>query len=508
MQVGAAAESAHESPHQRGSPVDTQFVNQVSRLQSGAAAAISHPSVSLQGEAGESSSDWVANGPLMLSSDSLRRLQDGPARQCWQSFCEATEADKVLLVQVMLNSIARESLSFIAVGINKALKADFVAVLPEELSEKIFSFLSFSDLSKCALVSRAWNRVTMSDALLRSRYRKQIVMDPTFGEFVSKQCPTDDMGRKAQLSGFRPLYLSLRQSYQRLEENWRTGKCQPTSLICGGNGVYCIQYDDHKLLSGSRDCKIRVWDLATQRCTAIFSGHSGSVLCLQYDHEKIVSGSSDSTARVWELATGMCRAILPHHTDSVLHLRFRGTQLVTCSKDFRVILWKMDAPFAYTQDKILVGHTAAVNVVDLTEEFIVSASGDRTIRVWSPTTGDCLRTITGHTRGIACLHLRGNLVVTGSSDETVRLWNIETGEQIRSMRGHQGLVRCIRFSDKYIISGSYDNSIIVWSVATGEQLAQLQGHESRVFRVQFDAFKIISSSQDDTIRIWDFTPKE
>jgi hypothetical protein len=45
--------------------------------------------------------------------------------------------------------------------------------------------------------------------------------------------------------------------------------------------------------------------------------------------------------------------------------------------------WRIDActqPFSYQVDKILAGHNAAVNVVDLTEEHIVSASGDRTIR--------------------------------------------------------------------------------------------------------------------------------
>src|SRR6218665_4213842 len=70
--------------------------------------------------------------------------------------------------------------------------------------------------------------------------------------------------------------------------------------------------------------------------------------------------------------------------------------------------------------RVLVGHRAAVNVVDFDAKYIVSASGDRTIKVWSTATCEFVRTLNGHRRGIACLQYRDRLVVSGSSDNTVR----------------------------------------------------------------------------------------
>jgi WD40 repeat protein len=46
-------------------------------------------------------------------------------------------------------------------------------------------------------------------------------------------------------------------------------------------GVYCLQYDDAKIVSGLRDNTIKVWDRNTLACTKVLNGHTGSVLCLQ-----------------------------------------------------------------------------------------------------------------------------------------------------------------------------------------------------------------------------------
>lgn len=73
-----------------------------------------------------------------------------------------------------------------------------------------------------------------------------------------------------------------------------------------------------------------------------------------------------------------------------------------------------------SEHRTLVGHLAAVNAVDFDESYIVSASGDRTIKIWDSTDGNFLRNLTGHTRGIACLQYRDNLVVSGSSDNSIR----------------------------------------------------------------------------------------
>ena len=89
-------------------------------------------------------------------------------------------------------------------------------------------------------------------------------------------------------------------------------------------------------------------------------------------------------------------------------------------QDRSIAVWDVQSPTDINLRRVLVGHRAAVNVVDFDQKYIVSASGDRTIKVWSTSTCEFVRTLNGHKRGIACLQYHDRLVVSGSSDNTIR----------------------------------------------------------------------------------------
>jgi F-box and WD-40 domain protein 1/11 len=184
---------------------------------------------------------------------------------------------------------------------------------------------------------------------------------------------------------YRQLYPKVLDDIKQIEHNWRCGQFHLEKIQCrsqNSKGVYCLQYDDEKIISGLRDNTIKIWNRKTLECTQILTGHNGSVLCLQYDEHVIVTGSSDSTVRVWNVKTGELINTLLHHCEAVLHLRFADGIMVTCSKDRSIAVWQMNSSLDITIRRVLVGHRAAVNVVDFDEKYIVSASGDRTIKVW------------------------------------------------------------------------------------------------------------------------------
>ena len=85
--------------------------------------------------------------------------------------------------------------------------------------------------------------------------------------------------------------------------------------------------------------------------------------------------------RVWNIHDAQMVKNLVPHCEAVLHLRFQDGMMVTCSKDRSIAVWDMHSPTNIILRRVLVGHRAAVNVVDFDDKYIVSASGDRTIKV-------------------------------------------------------------------------------------------------------------------------------
>lgn len=279
-------------------------------------------------------------------------------------------------------------------------------------------------------------------------------------------------------------FINWKKLYEKrymIEQRWLSGQCKMYSfppLPCPSadlhtEGIYCLQLDKKKMVTGSRDKTIKIWDLETGSCKMTITGHTRSVLCLQYDNDTIVSGSSDATLIVTELETGKLKQKLLGHEDSVLNLRLvKSDRIISCSKDRTVRLWDKNTGQCL---RVYQGHRAAVNAVQWLNHTIVSASGDRTIKMWDMETGKCLRTLIAHTRGVACIEFDGERIVSGSSDKTIKVWDANTGDCIYTLAGHTELVRTIQLDSvaDRIISGCYDGQLKVWDLKEGRLLRDL-----------------------------------
>eukprot|EP00505_MAST-04D_sp_SCG-Rhode-Island_P002202 Stramenopile-MAST_4_protein_2202 len=62
--------------------------------------------------------------------------------------------------------------------------------------------------------------------------------------------------------------------------------------------------------------------------------------------------------------------------------------------------------------------------------YIVSGSGDETVKLWSVTSGECVKTFEGHSDRVTyvAMSLDGLYIVSGSYDKTVKLWIVTSGE--------------------------------------------------------------------------------
>nr|CAI5850626.1 unnamed protein product [Callosobruchus analis] len=193
--------------------------------------------------------------------------------------------------------------------------------------------------------------------------------------------------------------------------------------------------------------------------------------------------------------------VLKGHDDHVITcLQFCGNRIVSGSDDNTLKVWSATTGKCL---RTLVGHTGGVWSSQMSGSIIISGSTDRTLKVWDADTGVCLHTLYGHTSTVRCMHLHGKKVVSGSRDATLRVWDIETGDNLHVLVGHLAAVRCVQYDGKFVVSGAYDYTVRVWRPETEECLHTLQGHTNRVYSLQFDGVHVVSGSLDTSIRVWE-----
>lgn len=276
--------------------------------------------------------------------------------------------------------------------------------------------------------------------------------------------------------------------------------------------------DGSRIVSGSYDKSLKIWDAKTGRLLSTISGHPGAVHSCDFSTtgEFVVSGSGDKESGVvgvWDANTGTQVRQLEGHQGAVLHCRFSpdGKRMVSASLDRTLRVWDTNT---WQSVLILTGHNDEVNACAFSPDgrHIVSGAGDwdtpGEIKIWDAATGAQLNHIDAHTKGVytSTYSPNGLQIVSGSWDETLKVWDSETFKEMAVLRGHTDAVRGCDYSPdgRYLISAAYDNLLIVWDATSFARVGVLEGHKAFCNACAFspDGKLLVSASHDQTLKIW------
>ncbi|KAF3986657.1 hypothetical protein FT663_03041 [Candidozyma haemuli var. vulneris] len=254
--------------------------------------------------------------------------------------------------------------------------------------------------------------------------------------------------------------------------NIRTGRCthmfrghtstvrcldilHPVQIGVNDNGEPIMYPKEPLLVTGSRDHNLHVWKLPLDNeeenadeitetktydskdpdnpyLVAVLVGHTQSVRSVSGYGNIIISGSYDTTVRVWDLKEGgRCKHVLEGHNDRIYStsLNYKTRRCYSGSMDSSINVWDFE------KGKLLFsleGHNSLVGLLELSEDYLVSAAADSTLRVWNPHTGENYSKLKGHNSAITCFQHDSLRIVSGS-ERMLKLWDVKTGKFVRDL---------------------------------------------------------------------------
>jgi len=190
--------------------------------------------------------------------------------------------------------------------------------------------------------------------------------------------------------------------------------------------------------------------------------------------------------------------------------------ILSASRDKTIIVWNLvrDETNYGVPRRALTGHNHFVQdvVISSDGQFALSASWDKTLRLWDLNTGQTTRRFVGHTSDVLSVSFSADnrQIVSGSRDKTIKLWNT-LGECKFNIQedGHTDWVSCVRFSpnpaNPVIVSCGCDKVVKVWELTKCRLRTNHHGHTGYINTVTVspDGSLCASGGKDGITMLWD-----
>lgn len=252
--------------------------------------------------------------------------------------------------------------------------------------------------------------------------------------------------------------------------------CLHTLLGCGGRVLTCDwSPDGSRVLSVVEDRGLKVWDATSWL-------DRSSVYSVEYRVNSSLCAWSPDGIRVlttyrgwmwdedrlviWDLTTRKKHAYerqiiaWPAHTGPILDCAWspNGSRVLSASQDSTLKVWDVTQVFPNAAERTyrnrrsqhvldlltLKGHKSGVKSCSWSPDGskILSASSDKTLKIWDAVSGCCLLTLAGHKYEInACAWSPdGTKVLSASADQTVKIWDIDSACCLLALTGFRSEV--------------------------------------------------------------------
>lgn len=228
----------------------------------------------------------------------------------------------------------------------------------------------------------------------------------------------------------------------------------------------------------------------------------------------IVTASGDGFLQIWNLdVIHQPISAFPGHSQEVSCVDWQKYSLLSASWDRSIKIWDVNQ---HTCLITLLGHSGSIHEAKFSPEIpniLGSVSGNGTLKLWSTLSKCCLTSIQVHDAEVLSLDWNkysANLLATSSSDSLIRCWDIRNYRQpLFQIKTGDRPVKQIRFSPHFphiLASACFDFSTQIWDIRHKEPLEKFHHHSEFVYGLDWNRHKIgelADCSWDSTVQVFE-----
>lgn len=315
---------------------------------------------------------------------------------------------------------------------------------------------------------------------------------------------------------------------------WEMTQLKPSLLLSITQPSYIGQAawspTGRQLATVSNDGQLHIFNVTEQPSviTATISspqGSNGRASVLFLDDERVAAWLFNGQLHFFDQTGRLLNSASAADATQQVQLAPDGQHLLAFLRDGSLVLWSVGD--AITEQIRFKGHQEAVIAADWFEDYLVTASGDGSARVWDLTTGDEIVALYGHTAdkndyqevlGVRWVTDQSDLpphLLTWGRDNSVRRWQVFDAQGTPLCDGvdQEGLPRCY---DENATFTQHDAEITTMRWLNDETLVTTSkgseaGHWStgtnhlRVWQPVLEQQQIISQTKAPAVAVWDPT---
>jgi hypothetical protein len=223
----------------------------------------------------------------------------------------------------------------------------------------------------------------------------------------------------------------------RWEDYTQAGGGKPKVRLEAGQSVSCLTANELYICGGLSGGSIRVWSRSTLEQGRTLIGHIKAVKALLLCGGKLVSGSDDTGIKVWDVGSGRCETELtgPGPNNGVVALAAHGGKLY-CGSAGTVWVWPMEGKASTWACERTLNGDNRTNCLVAWDRMVARGSSGSEISMWRTDTWQRTRTLRGHRDAVVSLVKSGPRLISSSVDGMLRAWSTETWACVQIVEVH------------------------------------------------------------------------